>query len=409
MSIGFIRKTLVVCSGVALAAACSGPGGGGASSDGVDTGRGVDPEEQVIRIAGLYDLSGPLASIGVPWEAAATSAIDEVNDSGRLGDWTIEYVTRDHSFNPSNSVSQYDEVKDDVLMISPSLGTQPTAPLLPRFAADDMLAFVGGGASTSLTSHSIWGFNTYHDEGARAVDHAVEAKGDDLRLGILYTDDDSGADALQGTRAAAEALDVEIVEEVTVEATTDDFSAAVGRLERADATDVVLATGAGLASGAVGTASARDYKPQWYGILPSFVEAAWYGTLEPEAWEDNFYWVHGLPYWGEDRPGMEEFLDLYEESAAAEDFPGPQVWALIGHLQIQQMVGILEDAIDAGDLTPEGVYQAADTIEGYDADGMLLGPVSPLGEDATRQTRILEPDVANQTWDVVGDVKELDY
>lgn len=402
------KRAVVASLGIALvASACGGPGAGDVSDDGVKTGRGVDASEKVIRIGGLYDLSGVMATLGVPWEAAVSAALDQVNDSGRLGDWTLEQVSRDHGFNPSNAVAMYDSIKDDVLAIAPAIGTQPIAPLLPRFVNDNMLAFVGGGATSSQTSHTIWGFSSYHAEAARGVQYAFETKGDDLRLGVVYTSDDSGADVLEGFREAAEQLDIEIEAEVALEPTADDFSAAVGRLEEAGVTDVVLGTAGGLSSGVVSTASGRDFRPDWYGILPSFLEVVWYDTLDPSAWADNFYWVHGVPYWGENRPGMEEFLADYEASSAAADFPAPQVWALVGYLQVQQLVGIIEVAIDNEDLTPEGLYAAAESMDDYDADGLLLGPMDALGgEGAASRTRVLKADVANKSWTVVGDVSD---
>jgi ABC-type branched-subunit amino acid transport system substrate-binding protein len=406
----FRQKVLGVLAVLTLVAACGSETTADETADGVKTARGVDVDEKIIRIGGLFDLSGPLAPLGVPWHSATTAAVDQLNESGRLGDWKVELVVKDHAFNPSTSVAMYQEIKDDVLMIAPSLGTQPTAPLLPRFAQDDMLAFVGGGASTSITSHSIWGFTTYRTEVMRAVDHAVETGGDEVKLGIIYGNEDSGVDSLGGFQDAAEALDAEVVAEVVVEATTDDFTAPINRLEEAGATHVVLAASGASAVGALSTAAAEGYRPQWYGMMVTFLEAIMYDTLPSEVWEDNFLWVHGMPFWGEDRPGMEELIENYQASDAASDFPAPQHWALVGHVQMQQVVAILEAAIDAGDLTPEGVMEAAESIDDFDADGMLLAPVDLLGGgDAMTHTRVLKPDAANKTWTVVGDVKELDY
>lgn len=404
-------------------AACGGGGGSDTSAegseaggveatggDGIEAARGIDPDAKVIRIGSLFDLSGPVALLGVPWHAAVVAGIEQLNESGQLGDWTVELVVRDHANNPADSVAMYEEIKDEVALIFPTFGSVTTAPLLPRFADDDMLAFVAGGATTNFTDHTIWGFSSYRTEAMRVVDHAVETGGDDVVLGIVHDEVDSGADALDGFGAAADALGVEVAQAISVEVAADEFSAVVSQLKDAGATHVCVCIGAGHAGGILGTAASMDYDPQWYGMLPSFIEAVFYGALPPEIWQDDFLWVTGVPYWGEDRPGMDGFVAAYESSSAAEQAPPPQVWGLIGFLQVQQLGAVLEAAIAAGDLTPDGILAGATSVTDFDADGLLLGPVDLLsGGEATTVTRVLSPDAEARSWEVVGEAKPLDW
>lgn len=421
-----LGKMVATIAAVGLAlSACGGNGGtggeGGADAAAADAdadgdagdvagGRGIDPDGRVIRVGALFDLSGPGASLGQPWHAALTTGVDALNESGRLGDWTVELDVRDHGWSPSEATALYEDLKDEVAMILPTFGSQTTTPLLPRFADDDMLAFVAGGASTNFTDHTIWGFTSFRTEAMRTVDHIVEVAGDDARLGLIYLDDDAGADMLDGFRTAAEELDATIVAEVGLEFTADDYAAPVGRLMDAGATHVLIGIAGAHPGGILGTATTMGYEPQWYGGFATFLEAVFYGALPPEIWEDRFLWVHGLPYWGEDRPGMQEFVDAYEASDAAGQFPGPQVFALLGHLQLQMAAEILAGAIEAGDLTSEGIFESARSVTDFDADGLLLGPTRLLAEgEATTVTRVLAPDVAGRTWEVVGDAKTLDW
>lgn len=409
----------LVGAGLALSGCGSneGRGGNGVSDDGVEgaasdvvPGRGVDAEAKVIRVGALFDLSGPGAGLGQPWHAALTNGVEMLNESDRLDGWTIELDVRDHAWSPSESTALYEDLKDDVAMILPTFGSQTTTPLLPRFADDDMLAFVAGGASTTVTDHTIWGFTSFRTEAMRVVDHVVEVAGDDARLALIYLDDDAGADMLDGFRTAAEELGANIVAEVGMEFTADDYTAAVGRLVDAEATHVLIGIAGAHPGGILGTAATMGYEPQWYGGFATFLEAVFYDALPPEVWEDRFLWVHGLPYWGEDRPGMAEFVDGYEASSVAGQFPGPQVFALLGHLQLQMATEILARAIEAGDLSSDGVFDAARSVTDFDADGLLLGPTDLLSdEEATTVTRVLAPDAEARSWEVVGEAKALDW
>ena len=42
--------------------------------------------------------------------------------------WTVEYIDKDHSYNPAKSVSMFKEIKDSVLFIGTSFGTPNTFP-----------------------------------------------------------------------------------------------------------------------------------------------------------------------------------------------------------------------------------------------------------------------------------------
>ncbi len=395
-----------------LLTACGGGGSGsGTASDGdkdVAFGRGVDGDTKTIRVGGLLDLSGPGRVIGIPAEGTIQAAIAGLNESGKLGDWKIEYVAKDHAYNPSESVRMYDEIRQDVLAILPSFGAPATMPLLDRLAQDNMLTFTYTGSSAVDTEHTVWGATPYKYEAMRAVAHAVETGGDGVKLAIMHQDDDAGEDGLAGFRAAAKQAGAEIVKEVPFDASAEDFTAPVRLVKDAGATHILVTSGPGQTVRLLSAAASMSYDAIWYGNWATYIEAA-FGQIPDTVWKDKFYWVNGLPFWGEDRPGMEDLTTAYEAAPVAKDFPAPQNWSVLAYTQVQLLGEVIRVALDAGDVTPEGMMAAAGKVTDFDADGLLLSPVNLMDSSSLRSARVLKPGDKNGEWEVAdgGELKEM--
>ncbi|WP_110206123.1 ABC transporter substrate-binding protein [Nocardioides daejeonensis] len=398
---------------IALAMLLAGCGGGGNSGGTVSDGgkeirfaRGVDGDAKTITIGGLQDLSGPGRVIGVPADGTIRAAFELLNNSGKLGSWKIKYVSKDHAYNPSESVRMYDEIREDVLAIVPSFGAPATMPLLDRLASDNMLTFTYTGSSAVDTEHTVWGATPYKYEAMRAVAHAVETGGEGVKVAIMHQDDDAGEDGVAGFRAAAAQFKAEIVKEVPFDASAEDFTAPVRLVRESGATHILVTSGPGQTVKLLSAAAAMNYDAIWYGNWATYIEAA-FGQLPDSVWKDKFYWVNGLPFWGEDRPQMKELMDAYQKSDVAKDFPAPQNWSVLAYVQVQMLGEVIRIAIEDGDITPEGIMAAAQKVTDYDVDGLLLSPVDLMDSSALRSSRVLKPGVKNGEWEVAGDLQEM--
>lgn len=382
-------------------AACSGDGGRESATPAIP---GVDLEGKVLRIGALNDESGPAAVVGIPYAIGKRLLAKHVNagDSGLLpAGWTLELVERDHGYNPQRSVQLFNEIRDEVLFIGTSFGTPNTLPLRPLLQRHGLVAFPASLSSKMAEfRYTPPGGPSYQVEAMRAFDWAVEHAGgkDQIRPGILYQHDDYGKDGLQAWRRAAEHHGVEIVAEQANAPGQADFTAAINALKKAGATHVLLTVLPSATGPALGTAAQLDYAPIWIGNTPSWIDRFFDPEVIPPSVFDNYYWVMGSPYWGEDTPFAREFEALYEQYGR--DMAPPDFYMMTSYLQGRIALDVFSRALAAGDPSREGFMQALTTLEDYDAGGAV-----PFKLDFTDmpyvvgvEARVLKPLMDQASW-----------
>ncbi len=386
------------------------PGSGSAAAPAATAGPGVDMDKKVVRLGALNDESGPAKTIGLPFangkrllaKAIADGAVKALPDG-----WKIELVEKDHGYNPQQSVQLYKEIKDNVLFLTTSFGTPPTMPLLEDLKRDDMIAF-----PASLSSAMAANENTpplgpsYAVEAMRAMDWAVEKAGgpEKVKAAIVYQRDDYGEDGVAGWKQAAEFHKVKIVSEQTIKPTDQDFTAVVKALKDAGATHVLLTVLPSATPGILGTAAKMKFAPTWIGNTPAWVDV-FFAKL-PAPLVGNFYWVTGLSYWGEDIPGMKEFLATWEKEGKA-TMGEPDFYILASYVHGLVQMEALKRAIEANDVTRAGFKKALHSIKGWDAGG-LTQPVDLSAQPyvTSTRTRILKPVMDKKTWEQVAEFAE---
>ncbi len=385
------------------------PKEGAAQEDtGLKTDKGVDAEKKIIKIGALNDESGPAASIGKPYAVGKRILAEQVNagDSGMLPEgWTIELVEKDHGYNPQQSVQSYNEIKDEVLYLGTSFGTPNTLPLLKMLERDTMVA-----QPASLSSKMAENKFTppagpaYFFEAMRAMDFAVKQAGgaDKVKAGIVYQQDDYGKDGVYGWEMAAEASGVEIVSQQTVAPGQKDFTAVVTALKDAGATHVMLTVLPSATGPVLGTAAQLKYMPIWLGNTASWTDKFFSPEVIPPAVFGNFYLISGLPYWGEEVDGMKKFMEAYEKYG--KEMNPPDSYILLSYIQGLQGLEAARRAIEAGDITREGFVTRLNTLEDFDAGG-LVQPMNltEVPYVVSTQTRVLKPRMGDKTWEVAAE------
>lgn len=379
------------------------------SDDALEAGTGVDLEEKTIHIGALNDESGAADSIGTPFAVGKRILVERVNEGeGELlpEGWTIELHEKDHGYNPSKSVQAYKQLKDEVLYFATSFGTPNTLPLRKFLEKDGIVAFPAS-LSSKMAEHEYTPplAPSYKLEAMRALDYAVEDAGsaDDVRAGLVYQKDDYGKDGQLGWTKAAEARGVEIVAEETISPGQQDVTAVVKSLKDAGANYVLLTTLPSSTGPILGTAGQLKYAPTWLGVTPSWIDKffADEGPLPVEALE-NFLWVTGFPYWGEDVPGMEAFVETYEEYG--KDKYERDFYILTSYIQGLVQLEILRRCFDSGALTRENFLEQMHTVENWNAGGMVQQlSLADVPYVTGTKARVLDPDVEEKTWKVAGD------
>jgi len=368
---------------------------------------GVDIENQVLTIGALDDTSGPASTIGVPFALGKRVAVEQVNagDIDLLPEgWTVELVERDHGYNPQQSVAEFNAIKDDVLYFATTFGTPNTLPLVSLATPEQITLFPASLSSELAVNEYTPPIGApYKVEAEHAVAHALEEAGDDLAFGVIYQLDDYGGDGLAGAEDAAEFHGIEIVGAEGVAPGESDVTAPVQALQNAGATHILLAVLPSTTGPVLGTAAQLGYGPVFYGLTASWIDAFFNPEVLPPPVYANFRWATGLPLWGEDLPGMEAFIAAYEQFGA-DTYP-PDFYILASYIQGLLGFEAFARAVENGDVTRSGYYEALRTIDDFDAFGLFPEPidVSSFPFVALTDTRILAPGESLEDWSTLSD------
>ena len=115
----------------------------------------AEPKKQPVRIGAIYNLSGPLGSIGRPALAGARLAVKQLNERGGLLGRPVELVARDGRTDPAEVAAVTLE-----LVRTPNLsaitGLNDTAMVLAAapIAEKARMAFLTSGATSPRVSRS---------------------------------------------------------------------------------------------------------------------------------------------------------------------------------------------------------------------------------------------------------------
>ena len=275
------RKTLGIAVASALAVTMSGCGRGD------DTGRSGDAAEgqpspgitdDSITLGITTPLSGATAGPGTCTVAGVTAYFGARNADGGIefGDGntrTVEIEALDDGYDPQQAAANYDQLKDDVFAMTAGLGTPTNRAWRDAAIADEVpqVLIMTGDPLFSDVEESPWqlGFvPIYQNEGA-AFGELLAASGEDHRVAILSQNDDFGAGYVEGFKSAIEGADnIEIVDELTYEATDTSVDAQITQLANSGADVFFNAMSiVPLMISSLQKAQQLGWKPSWF--LPS--------------------------------------------------------------------------------------------------------------------------------------------
>jgi len=360
MKVGALAGVLV------LSMALAGCGRDDKGSGGVTTKEGG--EGGTIYLGTITDLTGPFAGVGEPFTAGQAAFWKDVNDAGGLSGWDVnvtDYV-RDSGYDVAAHASAFDEIKGDVLGIVQSLGTAHTNAILEEATEDKMII-----GPASLGSNWIWDDaaiqvgTSYCAEAMNVVDYAVDTVGV-KSIAVVHLAGDYGDDAMVGARIAAEARGIEFTDiETSTVSQGDDQAAAIGAVVKADPDLLFVATTPQELATVAGGAASQGWKGQIVGSIPTWnIALAAEDSPVAPLLEASYMQATSFPTWDADVEGFAAMR------AAAGD-QQPNDWFAIGYASGYVMKAILEKAIAEGDVTREGVYDAARSLTGVDSLGTL--------------------------------------
>ena len=350
-----------------------GDAAGGASSPGIT--------DTTVTLGITTPLSGSTAGPGTCTVAGVTAYFGAKNAAGGIefGDGktrTVEIDALDDTYDPQKAKANYDQLKNNVFAMTAGLGTPTNRAWRDAAIADEVpqVLVMSGDPLFSDTEQSPWqlGFvPTYQNEG-QAFGELLAASGEDHKVAILSQNDDYGEGYVEGFKSAVEgAANIEIVDELTYEATDTSVDAQITDLSASGADVIFNAMSVvPLVISALQKAQQLNWKPNWF--LPSNTSSP-AGVVEPGGgaafpgiYSVSFAKAPASPAVAAD-PDVVEYLAALKEYGNYPDAPA------FPHCQWSWMAGAtLEQAFtEMTEPTRENFMEALRSISGFEAPLML--------------------------------------
>jgi ABC-type branched-subunit amino acid transport system substrate-binding protein len=357
-----------------------------------------------ISIGLLADLTGPFSGLTVDIVDAQLAYWENVvNANGGIAGRMVVPVVEDTAYDVVQHGEKYTKIVDQVVAFSNSTGSPHTASILDDVKKDNVLviplSWYSGWADPNFDNGLTFEQGTnYCLEAMNVVQWLAEKHeaetGAKPTLAIVTRAGDYGQDAAAGAKYAAAQLGLEIVYdgEGTI-VRGQDRTPIISAILAANP-DWVWITSAPSETGEImGGAVSQGFTGQWTGSVPSYDFRMLDSALAPAL--QGFYWQTGYNVtWGTDVPGMKEISEVL---TAAYPDRRPSDAFIFGWIEAKSMEQILRTAAANGDLTRQGVIDAANSIDTIALNG--TGPdFNYKGEPndyVNRSIYILKPSAEN--------------
>lgn len=356
--------------------------------------QGISKDE--ILLGAVLDLSGPVASIGVPVREGQDMAIEAVNAAGGIHGRKLRIIYGDSGYDPKKAIISTQKLLNDdkvfafvgqlgaaivhvtmpMIINAGALMLFPNAPLEEVYEPVKPLAFTAQPA--------------YNVQARLATNYAYKTLGK-RQFCAFYQDDDSGEQVLRGIQEALDQLGTKLVEKTSYKRGATDFSSQFARMKQANC-DIVM-FGA-LVREAAGAALERQ-KIGWdVQMLVSQPSASDTVIRLAGAAADGMLGVNQmLPLdMVKDQPNVAPVFKLYADSHSGK-LPDPSF--LYGY---NFMMLFIEAARRAGpDLTTQSLVKALEQFRDVDLNfGMAPATFTPTQHVGTFTTNLLK--VSNGQW-----------
>lgn len=349
---------------------------------------GVDLDAGVIRIGMLSDLTGPFGPLVSAIVAGYQAYVDDVNANGGIEGLELELVVRDTVYVVDTHIQFYNEIKDDVVAIGHSTGSPHTVALNADLQADGMLAipltWYSGWSDSSMNANLLSHGTPYCVEAHNTIGYLVEEHLDGAStIAIASLPGDYGQDSAQGAKLAAEAAGLEIVydgEGAIIPTDESSITSVANGIADSGADIAWVATTPGTFSSIFGQALAAGYQGTWSGPSPSW-SPAYIAPDSPIKDAISASFIGGTYTAGWTTEGAESFHGMLE----AAGLPLSDYY-FEGIVEAKILEAALRQAYANGDMTRQGVLDAAKSLDNVSFDG-IAPDESYTGADNDRLQR----------------------
>jgi ABC-type branched-subunit amino acid transport system substrate-binding protein len=375
---------IVTVTGCSTKASNSNASGGSGSGGSVKTGRGISGN--TITIGALTDLSGVFAALGKDVTNAQQLFWDQQNAKGGVcGKYQVKTEVKDHGYVVQNAVQLYSSMKNDVLALEQTIGSPINVALADQFQADHMVNIPEAWARslTENPQNAVVGA-TYDVEMANGLDYLMKQgkikQGD--KLGHIYFEGDYGANGLAGSKYFASKHGM-TVDEAQIKSTDTDMTAQVTKFKADGVKAILLTTAPAATASAVGVAAQVGLNVPVLGNNPVFAPGLLQSPAGP-ALKANMVIASPVPTFDQQQQLLKDYTAK---------FPGgtPSLGVVHGYADALVMKQILDKACQDGDLTPEGVTKAKQSLSNVNTQNLVVPLDYSKKGSPSLQSYILQP------------------
>lgn len=385
-----------MCAALAIAG-CGTVTAEGGSGGGLKSGPGIDEDSKTITVGNITALSGPASLLGKGFTAGESLYWKARNAEGGIDGWKVKQVDRDSAYNTQLHVQTFSELKDDIAMLT-SFGSSATKAIQPTLEREKLVT-VGQNLNPADGVDVIaQSFSSWHSSVANLVGYFTKEGADKKKVGLIFQNDDMGADGRDGYQGAVKTYGLDDVGQEAYVVGDTDFTGQIQKLKRAGAEVVILVSTAGSTGPIIGAAASVGFNPTFGVTGGGYVENLMTsdGTAEgkktpiAEALDREVYLASPITTLDDNDSTL--LQQMKDDIVAVGDGIRPGFAVTFGYAFAHTEAKILEKAIADGDLSREGILEAKMTLGEVDFGGLSPNPTFGEGEDSSLASHILKID-----------------
>jgi len=278
---------------------------------------GITDDE--ILIGNIQDLSGPMKELGYELPHGSNLYFRYINEQGGIFGRKIRMLVEDHQYNPQKAVAAATKLieKDQVFCLYGVIGTSPCEALRPILAEYEVPLIAPATQSGTMSDQTRTGWryifhtDTGYDKQTNILVRYILEQDPQAKIGLIYQDDDYGANVLKGAAEAEEEHGITIQKEAYQRGATD-FTGQVGNLMKGGATHVIIAGVVKEPIIVMKTAAAMNYKPQFLGLSPTMDHRV---ALAAGPAGEGYIAANFAALWNSDNPSAQLYRELHGKYA----------------------------------------------------------------------------------------------
>ncbi len=322
-----------------------------------------------ILIGNIQDLSGPMKELGAVLPAGSNLYFQYINEQGGIHDRKIRMLTEDHQYNPQKAVVAAKKLieKDQVFCLYNVIGTSPCEairPILAETRTPLIAPATQSGTMSDLTRVAgdlIFHTDTGYDKQTNILVNYILNNDSNAKIGLIYQDDDYGANVLEGAAKSENRSGISIQKESYQRGATD-FTGQVGNLIKGGANHVIIAGIVKEPIIVMKTAAAMGFSPQFYGTSPTIDHRV---ALAAGPAGEGFISANFAYLWNSDASEAVHYRELCAKYNVPEAYMG--MYHFYGYVTAKVLVEGLERA--GKNPTRKRLIKGLETLKNWDSGG----------------------------------------